>query len=733
MRKLLVSFVFAVFGMTAFAQNYVSISDINYVSPTDLAACDDTSAYLGQTIITRGVVVTPGNVSEVASGSVTGGARPFIFIQDTAVGGQSTPFAGIEVMGVYTSSTGSLQVPATFTQALPGDIVEVKGVVGEYNGSNQLSLADANSFSIVSLTSDPIVSDTITVGDLNDAQFVNDLTTGEQYEGSFVTVTDVTVTSVVFFSGNRVSVNVADANGNSINLSDRFLAQKMSSWSTVNTNSPQSQGSFVPPVPGTFYNSISGVVRHDANGCTGDNGRGYEINAFDASHFDIGYAPPYIANFERDPAVPTSNQDAELTCSITDFDGSVDSVAIVWSAIDTQSVANFTVAPMNLVAGTTDEYLFEIPKQADGTLVRYYVYASDNDGNVSYYPSTPITQAVPNVDFYTVRDNGLNIADIQFTFNANGASTLAGQEVTVTGIVTASTKIGDLGYLYLQDENATAWGGIWCVGLGLNSYYRDEEVTVTGTVEEYFGMTRLNVSASSKTGNKASITPIIIDPSDSASYANFGWEPYESMLVRYEDPQGGTLAISQTNLGFGDYAVSTSATAPISKSARILAGRQASTAYSSLNVQLVTDTAYANLDGEMNVTPIVVDNSMTFDAVEGILFYGFSNFRLLPRNNNDFIGASVTLDSISVATSPIGVDEWAAGNVKVYPNPATDLIVLESTSAGTWSISTVLGQELATVTTTGTARVDVSNWQKGTYVARFSGSEGAGTVVLVIQ
>ncbi len=733
MRKLLLSFVFAVFGMTAFAQNYVSITDINYVSPTDLAACDDTSAYLGQTIITRGVVVTPGNVSEVASGSVTGGSRPFIFIQDTAVGGQSTPFAGIEVMGVYTSSTGALQVPATFTQALPGDIVEVKGIVGEYNGSNQLSLADANSFSIVSVTSDPVVSDTITVGDLNDAQFVNNVTTGEQYEGSFVTLTDVTVTSVVYFSGNRVSVNVADANGNSINLSDRFLAQKMTSWSTVNPNSPQTQGAFAPPVPGTFYTSISGVVRHDANGCTGDNGRGYELNAFDASHYDIGYAPPYIANFERDPAVPTSNQDAELLCSITDFDGSVDSVAIAWSAIDTQSVANFTVAPMTLVSGTTDEYTFEIPKQADGTLVRYYIYAADNDGNVSYYPSTPITQSVPNVDFYTVRDNGLSIPDIQFTFNANGTSTLAAQEVTVTGIVTASTKIGDLGYLYLQDENATAWGGIWCVGLGLNSYYRDEEVTVTGIVEEYFGMTRLNVSASSKTGNKATITPIVIDPSDSASYANFGWEPYESMLVRYEDPQGGQLSISQTNLGFGDYAVSTSATAALSKSARILAGRQATTAYSSLNVQLVTDTSYANLDGEMNVTPIVVDNSMTFDAVEGILFYGFSNFRLLPRNNNDFIGASVTLDSIAVATSPIGLDEWAAGNLKVYPNPATDRIVLESQGAGVWTISTVLGQEVMRQSTQGSSRIDVSAWNAGTYVARFSGSVGAGTVVLIIQ
>ena len=40
-------------------------------------------------------------------------------------------------------------------------------MVGEYNGSNQWSLADANSFSIVNYYSS-VVSDTITVGDLND-------------------------------------------------------------------------------------------------------------------------------------------------------------------------------------------------------------------------------------------------------------------------------------------------------------------------------------------------------------------------------------------------------------------------------------------------------------------------------------------------------------------------------------------------------------------------------------
>ena len=731
--KRVVLFFVVLLAMSANAQNYVSISDINYVSPSDLATCNDTSAYLGQTVITRGVVVTPGNVTEVASGSVTGGLRPFIFIQDTAVGGQSTPFAGIEVMGVYQSSTGSLQVPATFTQALPGDIVEVKGVVGEYNGSNQLSLADANSFSIVNIISSSVVSDTITVGDLNDPQFVNNVATGEPYEGSFVTLTDVTVTQVIPFSGNRVSFNIVDGNGNAMNVSDRFLAQKLNSWTTVNPNSPQSQGAFVPPVPGTFYNSISGVVRHDANGCTGDNGRGYEINPFDASHYDIGYAPPYISNFERDPSIPTSNQDVEIVCSITDFDGSVDSVAFVWSSVDTQSVANFTVAPMTLAAGTTDEFEFEIPQQADGTLIRYYIYAKDNDGNESYLPSKPINQATPNFDFYTVRDNGLIIPDIQFTYNSNGASPLDGVEVTVKGIVTASTKIGDLGFLYIQDETATSWAGIWCVGIGLNTYYRNEEVEVTGFVEEYYGMTRLNVTSSSKTGNLGSVTPLVLDPSDSAGYANYGWEPYESMLVRYEDPNSSPLYVSLPNLGFGDYGVSNSATAPVWSSGRVLAGRQSSTAYSSLNVQLVTDTSYANQDGEMDVTPIVVDNTMTFDAIDGILFYGFGNYRLLPRNNNDFMNPSMTLDSISVPTSPIGLDEWASMNLKAFPNPSSDWMQLESQGPGTWSIYSIHGQQVSEFQTDGSLRISTLKLEVGSYVARFRGLEGAGTLMFMVQ
>lgn len=733
MKKQLLTLFFALVGLAAYAQpNYVSITDINYVSPTNLANCNDTSAYLGQTIRTYGVVVTPGWASEVASGSVAGGSRPFIFIQDTANGAQSTPFGGIEVMGVYTASDGSLQVPATFTQTLAGDVVEVIGVVGEFNGSNQLSLVDANSFSIVGTVSDPVVSDTVSLGDLNDGQRVNKLATGEPYEGSFVTFENVTVSAVYQFSGNRVSFDVQDANGNTMNISDRFLAQKTSSWSTVNPNSPQTQGTFVLPVPGTFFNSLSGVVRHDANGCTGDNGRGYELNPFDDSHYDIGFAPPYIANFERDPAVPTSNQDVELTMNITDYDGTVDSVAIAWSADPNVAVDQMPIYTMPLVGGTTDEYEYTIPAQADGSLIRYYIYAEDNDGNASWYPTKPTSQATPNVEFYTVRDNGMKVYDIQFTMNPSGASPLAGQEITVKGIVTASTKIGDLGFLYIQDETGGAWSGIWAVGIGLNQYFRNEEVELTGVVEEYFGMTRLNVTSSSKTGNLGNIVATVIDPSDSASYANFGWEPYEGVFVRYENPNG-KLFISQTNLGFGDFAVSTSNTANVANSGRVLAGRQSTTAYSSLDVQLVTDTAYANLDGQMNVTPIVVADTMSFDAIEGVLFYGFSNYRLLPRNNNDFIGANVSLDSISVATSPIGIAEWDNSAMRYYPNPVANELYISAPAQGQLAVYNLGGALVYRQAFDTEARVDVSNLPNGMYILNLHTAQGTYHARISVQ
>jgi hypothetical protein len=678
MRKTLTLFFGLMLAFTAQAQiPFVTVTDINYVTPMDLQNCNDTTVYLGDTVRTFGIVVIDGGLSEVASGSVQGGLRPFIHIVDTANGGATDPFASIEVMGVITDANGNLIPHPNFIYVAPGDIVEVVGIVGEFDGSNQLALVDGNSFNVVGSTTAPTPA-VVPLGDLNDQNAVNQLPTGEPWEGAYVKLENVTVSEIIYFSGgSRVSFNIEDASGNRLNVSDRYIAQKLPSHQVLNANSPNSTaaggpgtGTFVVPVPGTFYNSISGVVRQSANGCTGDAGRGYELNPFLDSHYDLGFAPPYIANFERDPLIPTSNQSPDITMNITDFDGTVDSVSFWYTSDPNLTPSQFTQGTIGLVAGTTDEYETTIPNFPDGTLVRYYIYAEDNDGNGSYLPSKPLNQTEPNFSYYTVRDNGLIIPDIQFTLNSNGSSPFSGETVTVTGYATSSTKQFDLGYVYIQDPNYSEWAGIALRGTNqLTDVFRGEEVTVTGQVVESFGFTMIDVLSLTRTGNVMNIPPVSIDPADSAAYASGEIEKYEGMLVRAE-LAGSQVWITEENLGFGDYAISSEQGAPLQRSMRVLAGRQSNTAQSSLYASLVTDTFYVNADGIMEVPAITVSDTMNMDAVIGLLSYGFSNYRILPRNNDDFVNINVPLDSTDLVGSPFSIEEInSIPGVSVYPNP----------------------------------------------------------------
>lgn len=700
---------------------YVDINQIQFVSATDLANCNDTSAYFGDTVRTRGVVVTPGNVSEVPSGSVQGGHRPFLFIADTANSGNSGPWKGIEIMGAYRNAQNNFLPLPNIETALPGDIIEFIGIVNAYNNGTQLEPIDGNSFTILGSTAAPSAS-VVSLADLNDANRVNVPATGEQWENTFVELQNVTVADVIYFNGNsRVSFNVVDGQGNTINVSDRFLAQKLPSHQTVNPFSPKATGSFNPPVPGTFYNSLRGMLRHDGNGCFLNSGsRGYELNPFDSTHYNVGFAPPYISNFVRDPSVPTSNQDVDLTMNISDFDGTVDSAFIYFTADSTLSPNQFPSQPLTLAPGTTDEYEFTIPQYPDGTLVRYYIRSVDDQGNNSYYPTTPVGANEPNFEYYFVRDGGLKIFDIQFSLDGSGTSPLVGQTVTFRGIVTSSTKQHDLGYLYVQDQGGSEWSGVWCVGAGITNFFRDEEVIITGQVNESFGMTQVNVSNIQLTGNRATIQPTVIDPSDTALQAHFGWEKYEGVLVEYRLPSSQKLTINETDMGFGDYNVSAVIGAPRNASGRVLAGRQSNTSSSSLYVQLVTDTIYQNVDGEMEVPAIVVSDTMKMDAVRGVLFYGFSNYRLLPRNNDDFIGLNVPLDSTNLPESSISVVEWKGGEeVRAFPNPTNEIlnVTLENTAIESIRIVDLTGRIVLSQTAhSNRTEVQVGSLENGAYL-----------------
>jgi hypothetical protein len=729
MKKILLSLVAMAAGTWAMAQNGTpaSIYDISYVSPTDLAACNDSSQYLGDTVRTRGYVVTPGNLSEVASGSVTGGSRPFIYLMDTAsANGAAGSFRGIEIMG----AAGSPLTPVTAIEnAQAGDILEIVGVLSQYQGGLQMAPLNSSSVTLISPSSVTPTPALISIGDLNDQSRVNKLATGEQWEGSFVEFQNVTVTAVSFFSGNRVSFDISDANGNQINVSDEFLAQRLPSHTVVNPNSPNSvanggpgTGKFVAPVVGTLYTSIKGMIRHSENGCTGGTGRGYELNPFDSTHYVKGATPPSITNVVRNPIVPNATQTATITADIVDFDGVVVSANLFYSADPAATRSTFTSVAMT---ATGSSFTATIPAFPLDTMVRYFIEATDDSANVSAYPNAN------SVGFYTVRSTGFSIVDVQNPGpNTSTDSPYEGQSVTFTGAVTASLNQFNLGYVYIQDTTANEYAGVYVTGnAALAGLAIGDVATITGDVSEVYGVTTVTVTNVTKLKTTFNIAPISVAPD--ANFTSKG-EMYEGMLISLDDPNNGKIDVIEADLNNGEFGIGLTGSTDF---VRVLNGRVSGTsAQSSLNVSLITDSFYITNQGVMNVPAIITDTTQNMDAMVGILWYSFGSFKLTPRNNADIINFSLPLVIV-------GVNEVVNNTIemKYYPNPASNNVTIEVKNVEGVNYEAFFydlkGQLLKSESLRSTTtNVNVSNFNNGVYVVRImNGNEVVGTTKLVIS
>jgi len=280
------------------------------------------------------------------------------------------------------------------------------------------------------------------------------------------------------------------------------------------------------------------------------------------------------------------------------------------------------------------------------------------------------------------QNRAVTIYDIQYTEDPYGDSPYLNNTVTVTGIVTASAHVYDLGFVFIQDEGGGPWSGIWLSGAESANLYRGEEVTVTGKVEEISSITRINTSSVELTGQLKEIVVSDLDPSDSTSFIVNGWEKWESVLVQYKDPDGNKLYISHPkpdgNNDFGDYAVSPVSRLDTKKLGRILAGRITSSLFSSLYVSIVSDLAWFDNSGQMEVEPIAATTSMEMDGIIGIMAYNFGDYRLLPRNNDDFVNINIELEPTNLPGSPLGINEHKETFLSLYPNPASDIVTISS-------------------------------------------------------
>ncbi len=643
MKKFILLFVIGGMLGNLQAQDTISIYDIQFVDPSVLAACMDTSRYLGDTVYTYGVVTMDGGLAQVVNGRnvwIQDGVGPWSGLDVFATGAAPNPVPGVEV-----------------SDLVAGDSILIKGFITAFQNETEIVPLE---ISLIS-SDNPVVPTPVSVGDLNDANRNNILPTGEQYEGVYVEITDVTVSFVDQFNAggiDRVSFDVQDAAGNTINVSDRFIVQRL----------PVGGGTFVAPNIGDRFDTLRGVILHSPNGCLGG-GRGYGLNPFRNADYvaSVGASSPLISGITRNPVTPSSSQDVTVTATIEDNDGTVTSATLHYTV--GVSNTNYFAVPMT---GNGSTYTGTIPNTAfsDGDFVKYYLSATDNDTLTSTNPNI----SVFNPLFFAVRDNGITIFDVQFTPFDDGNSGYDNLEVEVTGIVTASGAADDLGFVYIQQPGQAGWAGLSLVqNAQLANLSRGDEVRVRGTINEANGLTRMENIISVNTLSTGNPIPaaVVANPAVFSSYDFATNELYESMLVQLVSQGGPALYIVDENAddpnNFAEYRVGPDQFDPAS-GCRVLAGRVASTAFSSLAFSYVNDTTWATNNGVMSVTPCQVTVGDTMASLTGIMTYSFGFMKLLPRNNDD-------AENYSGANCPTGIGttgleaELAGTELTVFPNP----------------------------------------------------------------
>ncbi len=707
MRKFLLLFcVLFGFGLSAQAQfPNVTIQQIQDVPAATLGACVDSSSYNGDTVTVTGVVVTHPD-----SNSLTNTTRAQIWIRNGY-----GPFSGLDVIQFFDPSQNGM------SSLLPGDSVQITGSIVEFGGGETEIIPVDNANITILGSGANIQASVVQACDLNNSNQENQLPTGEPLEGLYVELQNVTVVSVDPFSGGtRVSFVVQDGNGCRVNISDRFLVQRLPNGNPA--------GTFVAPAVGAQYDYIRGIVQHSPNGCTGSGGRGYEVQPTRESDYDLNdsLSCPTASNIMRNIITPTSSQAVTVSADIEDLDG-VASATLYYAV----GVSNNSYTPVSMTLGsgsaTNGNWSADIPAQSDGSFVKYYICTSDVNGNSCCFPDVP-----GSFDplFYRVRDNGTTIFDVQFVPSSfsNGTSGYLDMEVTVEGVVTASAEANNLGFVFIQQENELAWAGIMCTdNPSLATLQVGQKVNITGTVRENFGFTRIQDVSSVQVNGTGTITPLQLDPSVFTTYDFATNEAYEGMLIELTNPQGQIFVVNENAdapSNFAEWRLGTDQFDP-SNGTRVLTGRVTSSAYSSLNVSFVNDVQWASTDGIMNVSPVVVSAGDNFDWVRGVIAYTFGNMKILPRNDLDFSGG-------------VSVSDGLGHSIAAYPNPVNDQFNLDYTFSttqvnATANVYDLMGRNLKQVRLSevaGKEVIDMQDLSAGAYILQIS-SDNAGMIKTV--
>jgi len=564
MKKTLLLLAFLLIALTNISAQQIAkldtttIFDLQYVPPESLAVGQDNSPFLGDTVVVEGVVAVPPRTFYI-------GARWTIILVDENGG----PWNAVQIVQHDTTQLGT-----NMSALKKGYKVRITGSVSEYSYSVAPSQTQIDLF-----TSPPVpvellgynypVPEPMVVNCADLAQEV-----GEKYESALVMIKNVTVVNNAI-PGNDMLI--ADATGQVV----------VDSWS-IGLYDSLDTGTYSYPSNGTTIDII-GHIRSNPYGT------GLNIGPRTSADIRIYTIPPVISDVVRIPAAPKSNEDVSVTAKIMDSNGTVGQAQIFFK-VGTDAWTSIDMASSDTIFTGT------IPKQADGSMVQYFIKAVDNSGDFALNPGDTSSSKY----FYHVRDNGLTIWDLQWTPFVDGNSAYLGMEVTVSGVVTASPDdiLGD----YIIQEGEAPWNGIW-VNDALHFPQRGDFVRVSGVVEENYNVTRLNlVTTMDSLGTGYTIDPLPITTGQ-ATTGSPEAESYEGVLLQFDNvivsnpfpDSPSNYGEIEINDGTGGYRVDENGT----------------------------------FTGNFDSTFALNDK---IDRIIGIGWYSFYNYKLEPRGEDDVIG-----------------------------------------------------------------------------------------------
>ena len=489
-------------------------------------------------------------------------SRMYVFITDT-----NAVEMGREGMSIQIVEAENYDWISQFTR---GDIITIEGTLLFYFSTTQIDL----------------VSEPVRLGNVNSAEYskyaelldpwevevsdlnvINEDGTHEinldnywKYNGAYVKLNEATVSNVSLGDRPNWAVNNDGARIYVYDTSLRYRNDKVDYIPTFNFRRTE-DGLFEPPSPGAIVNLSGFVALHgdDPDGNITAGSQAFSINPFEdgivwlngtkyvdgetyggtvfswPNDLTVIGLPPVFSEISQSDSTVTSSDDVTVTATVVGVDGAtITNVDLVYTAEGVTDTLTMSTAG--------DVYTATIPAQANFSAVSFYLAATDSKGLTGRNP-------IAGNYGYFVQDGAINSIElVQKTADGGpGASPLVGAgtlSMNITGLIVSDNNDG---VIILQDA-AAAWGGIFLEKTAATqALVRGDNVTITGAsvIEAEVAsnsltltqLTDIEMTLNSSGNDIGAIIPAIPTDSVVAWTVDGELEPYEGMVVKFEDVQ----------------------------------------------------------------------------------------------------------------------------------------------------------------------------------------------------